>query len=146
MSKTIKLCRCFSWIVLNLSMTVLVFFHWLSCKFSRMFLFILSKRSLLIFPSSFFAGLISLTVGLFWKFSLWSFSDIKQFFSPFVCKSLLLHKTCFLAAFIFFLILLIAFLYAAVIEYLLIFFSYQAMGACSFIRECRYFIWCFRSS
>ena len=119
MSKITKLCRCVSRIVRNQWMTVLVFFHWLSCKFSRMYLFILTKISLFIVPSSLFAGLISLTVELFWKFSLWSFSDIKQLCSPFVCipfKSLLLQKTCFLAAFIFFLILLVSFLYDAVIE------------------------------
>ena len=99
-------------------MTVYVIFHWLSCEFSRILLFILSKITLLIFPSSLFAGLISLTVGLFWKFSLWSFSDIKLF-SSFVCilfRALLLRKTCFPAAMIFFLILLLAFLYVAVIE------------------------------
>ena len=129
MSKITKLCRSFSWIVINQSMTVLVFFHWLSCNFSRMFLFILSKITLLIFPSSFFAGLISLTVGLFWKFSLWSFSDINQLFYPFVCvlfKTLLLHKTCFPTALIFFLMLLLAFLYVAVIESFSI-FSYSSL-------------------
>ena len=95
MSKITKLCRCLSWIAIKKSMKVLVFFHWLSCKFSQIFLFIWSKITLLIFPSSFFAGLISLTVRLFWKLSLWSFSDMKQLFSPFICilfKTLLLRK------------------------------------------------------
>ena len=121
MLKITKLCRCFSWIVINQSMTVLVFFHWLSCKFSRVFLFILSKITLLIFPSSFFAGLISLTVGLFWKSSLWSYSYIKQFFPHLFA---FFSKLCCYArpaALIFFLMLLLAFLYVAVIESLVSF-------------------------
>ena len=54
-----------------------------------------------------------------WTFSLWSFSDIKQLFSPFVfivLKTLLLRKTCFPAALIFLLTLLLAFFYVEVIE------------------------------
>ena len=101
------------------SVTVLVFFHLLSCKFSRMFLFLLSKINLLIFLTSFFAWLISSIVGLFWKSSLWSSSDMKQLFSPFVrllFKALLLCKTCFPAGMAFFWMLLLAFLYVAVIE------------------------------
>ena len=101
------------------SVTVLVFFHLLSCKFSRMFLFLLSKINLLIFLTSFFAWLISSIVGLFWKSSLWSSSDMKQLFSPFVrllFKALLLCKTCFPAGMVFFWMLLLVFLYVAVIE------------------------------
>ena len=119
MSKLTKRCRLLSWIVINQSMTVLIFFHWLSCKFSRMFLFILSKLTLPIFPSSFSAGLISLRVGLLWKSSLQSFSDMQQLFSLFVCilfTNLLLRKTYFQAALIFFLTLLLVFLSVAVIE------------------------------
>ena len=96
-----------------------------------MFLFILSKITLLISPSSFFAGLISLTVGLFWKFFLWSFSDMKQLFSPFACilfKTLLLHKTCFPAASTFFLMLLLAFLYVAVLRRLVSFHILLLLG------------------
>ena len=43
-------------------------------------LLILSSIALLILPNSFFAGLISRTVGLFKKFSLWSFKVIKHLF------------------------------------------------------------------
>ena len=66
--------------------------------------------------------------GLFWKFSLWSLSDIKQFFSPFVTilfKTLFLCQTCFPAALIFIVMLLLAFLYVAVIE------SFSIFSFCS---------------
>ena len=83
MPKITKICRYLSWIAINQSMTVLVFFCSLSCKCSRIFLFILSKIALLIFPSLFFAGLISLAIDWFYKFSLWPFCDMKQFLSLF---------------------------------------------------------------
>ena len=58
----------FSSIFINYSITFCVFFHWLIFKF---FKFNLSKN--FTNPSNFIlAGLINLTAGLFWKFSLWS--------------------------------------------------------------------------
>ena len=110
--KNKKLCMSLSWIAINQWTTVLVFFHLLSCKFSWMFLFTLPQITLLIFPISFLAGLISVTVDYFGKKFLWSFSDMKQLFSLFVCilfKTLLLCKFCFQVALIFFLSFLLAF-------------------------------------
>ena len=135
MSKIAKLCRCLSWIAISHSTTVLVFFYWLSCNFSQMlcclsYLNILSKITLLIYQSSFFAVLISLTVGLFKKFSWWSFSDVKQFFSPSACillKALLLRNTYYTGTLIFFLMLFLPFLYAVVIESFSVLSSYSSL-------------------
>ena len=90
MSKITKLCRCLSWTAINQSITVLLFFHSLGCKFSETFLFMLTKITLLIFPRSFSTGLVSPILRLFWKFHLHSFSDMKHCFVLFVC---ILSKT-----------------------------------------------------
>ena len=74
------MCKCFCSILLNHSITLAVFFHWLMFKLVYKRLLILSSIALLILPNSFFAGLISRTVELFKKFSLWSFKVIKQLF------------------------------------------------------------------
>ena len=44
----------------------------------------LSKITSLILPTLFFVGLISLTVALFWKFSLWSLTMKKQVLSSLI--------------------------------------------------------------
>ena len=62
--------------------TISVFLHWFKPIASWMFLFVVSKIALLICPNLFFAGFMSLTVGLLLKFSLWSFRVIKLLFSP----------------------------------------------------------------
>ena len=57
-----------------------VFFHWLTfLKFTRFWL-IFSRSCLLIRPISGFEGFISLQVGLFTKFCLWSLSVINASF------------------------------------------------------------------
>ena len=82
MSNTTNLHKCLLRIPLNQSITVSVFLHWFKPTASRMFLFVVSKIALLIRPNSFFAGFMSLIVGLLLKFSLWSFRVIKLLFSP----------------------------------------------------------------
>ena len=75
MSKHMKLKRSLFLIDLNQSITAAVFFHW--CKLCSFFAIVLLMRSrifLLTFPISDFVGLMSLQVGLFAKFGLWSFS------------------------------------------------------------------------
>ena len=84
MSNTTNLHKCLLRILLNQSITVSVFLHWFKPIASRMFLFAVSKIALLICPNSFFAGFMSLTVGLLLKFSLWSFRVIKLLFLPFI--------------------------------------------------------------
>ena len=81
MSNTTNLHKCLLRILLNQSITVSVFLHWFKPIASRMFLFAVSKIALLICPNSFFAGFMSLIVGLSLKFSLWSFRVIKLLFS-----------------------------------------------------------------
>ena len=61
----------------NHSITFYVFLHWFTFKIVLKWVFTLSKISLLIFPESLFAGLISRHWGLFSKFSLWSLREIK---------------------------------------------------------------------
>ena len=58
-------------------MTEREFFYWLSDVLVRMVVLILVRILLLMRPISLFAGLMSLQVGLFWKFSLWSFRVMK---------------------------------------------------------------------
>ena len=84
MSNTTNSHKCLLRILLNQSITVSVFLHWFKPIASRMFLFAVSKIALLICPNSFFAGFMSLTVGLLLKFSLWSFRVIKLLLSPFI--------------------------------------------------------------
>ena len=76
---------------------VLVFFHWLKLKCSLIAKLILSSITLLILPSSFFAGFINLTCALLAKLSLWSFNMKKQLFSSLTSKRfriLLFLKIC----------------------------------------------------
>ena len=51
-----------------------MFFHWLKLRVFVMLLLIRSRMPLLTLPISDFVGLISLQVGLFVKFGLWSLS------------------------------------------------------------------------
>ena len=98
MSNTTNLRKCLLRIPLNQSITVSVFPHWFKPIASRMFLFFVSQIALLIRPNSFFAGFMSLTVGLLLKFSLWSFRVIKLLFSSFISNRFstsLLFKICF---------------------------------------------------
>ena len=77
MSKQMKLKRCLFSIDLKQSITTAMFFH--CCKLCFFFAIVLLMRSrifLLSFPISEFLGLMSLQVGLFAKFSFWSFSVI----------------------------------------------------------------------
>ena len=57
-----------------------VFFHWLTFLMFTRFWLIFSRSCLLIWPISGFEGFISLQVGLFTKFSLWSLSVINASF------------------------------------------------------------------
>ena len=76
MSKQIKLCCSLKLFPLNHSITDCVFSHWLNLVAFAILLFILSRRSLLIFPISDLVGFMSRQVGLFSKLGLWSFSVI----------------------------------------------------------------------
>ena len=80
----LKLQFCLFLMLLNQLMTSLVFFHWLSLVAFRRFIFILSSIVLLILPSSFFDGFSRRIFGLFKKFSLWSFSVMKQLLLPLI--------------------------------------------------------------
>ena len=98
MSNTTNLHKCLLRIPLNQSSTVSVFLHWFRPIASRMLLFAASNIALLIRSNSFFAGFMSLTVGLLLKFSLWSFRVIKLLFSPFISNwfsTSLFFKICF---------------------------------------------------
>ena len=75
-----KLCLSLSSMLLNHFMTDDVFFHWLIFVAATTFLLILSRICLLILPISDLVGLISLQVGLFAKFGLWSFRVINASF------------------------------------------------------------------
>ena len=66
---------------LNHCMTSLVLCHWFAFVASLTFLLMFSRRVLLTFPNSDFAGLINLCFGSFEKPSLWSFKVINA--SPF---------------------------------------------------------------
>ena len=68
----------FSSIFIIHSIRFCVFFHWLAFNcFIRLEL-TLPKITFLILPIWFLAGLINLTVGLFWKYSSWSFKMKKK--------------------------------------------------------------------
>ena len=69
-----KLKCCLFSIDLNQSITTAVFFHWCKLCFFAIVLLIRSRIFLLTFPISDVVGLMSLQVGLFAKFALWSFS------------------------------------------------------------------------
>ena len=106
MSNTTKLHKCLLRIPLNQWITVSVFLHWFKPIASRMFLFVVSKIALLIRPNSFLAGFMSLTVGLFLNFSLWSLGVMKLLFSPFTSNRFstsLFFKICFPSTLIFYL-------------------------------------------
>ena len=94
------------------SVTFWVFFHRLKLKCSLIAKLIFSSIILLILPSSFFAGFINLTCGLFGKLSFWSFNVNKQLFPTLISTQLrisFLFKICLPAILIFFLIELFAF-------------------------------------
>ena len=74
MSKQMKLRRCLLLIDLNQSITAPVYFHWCKLCFFVIVLLMRSRIFLLTFPISDFVKLMSLQVGLFAKFGLWSFS------------------------------------------------------------------------
>lgn len=94
--------------------------HGSSCICPLIKFFCLSYlKSLCLFSGvCFFAGLIRQTAVLFWKFSLWSFCDMRQLIPPFACLFFKAFQKYFQipVALIFFLMLLLAFLYLAVIE------------------------------
>ena len=94
------------------SVTFWVLFHRLKLKCFLIAKLIFSSIILLNLPSSFFAGFINLTCGLFAKLSLWSFNVNKQLFPTLISTRLrisLLFKICLPAILIFFLIELFAF-------------------------------------
>ena len=76
MSNMTNVCWHFSGIFLNQSITEEVFFHWFNKVLLHMLVVIFSSILLLTSPISLFAGLINLQVGLFLKFSLWSFDGM----------------------------------------------------------------------
>ena len=119
MSKITNLQCCLSFILLNQSMTSSVFFHWFKLILCLSSLLTACIINLLNLPSSFLAGFISRTDGLFWKFSLWSFSMIKQLLSPLMsmrCSTSLSFRIFLPLMLILFLMLLFEFLYVEVIE------------------------------
>ena len=71
---------CFLSALLNHLITSSVFFHWFSSVAALTFVFMISRICLLILPISGFVGLISLHLGLFQKFGLWSLSVMKACF------------------------------------------------------------------
>ena len=83
MSNIINLCELLLSIFLNQLITLAVFFNSFTFKISHSLEFIWSKICLLIFPISFLAGLMSLVVGWFKKFALWSLKVIQQLAGPF---------------------------------------------------------------
>ena len=101
-------------------MTSSVFFHWFKLKLCLSSLFIIpSIINLLNLLSSFLAGFISCTNGLFWKFSLSSFSVIKQLLYPLMsmcCSTSLSFKMFLPLVLTFCSILLFHFLYVEVME------------------------------
>ena len=119
MSKITNLQCCLSFMLLNQSMTSYVFFHWFKLSLYLTSLFTACIINLLNLPSSFLAGFISCTDGLFCKFSLWSFSMIKQLLSPLMsmrCSTYLSFRMFVLLMLIFFFMLLFDFLYVEVME------------------------------
>ena len=61
-------------------MAACLFLHWFTFNFSLMDLFIWLMQYLITIPTSDFSEFISLHFGFFWKFFLWSFSVIKDWF------------------------------------------------------------------
>ena len=80
MSKQMKLKRSLFSIDLNQSITAAVFLHWCKLRFFAIVLLMRSRIFLLTFPISDSVGLVSLQVGLFAKFGLWSFSVMNASF------------------------------------------------------------------
>ena len=110
----------FSSIFINHSITFCVFFYWLTFNCSIRLELILSKTTLLILPISFLAVLMSLTVGLFWKLSLWSLRVKKKLLPSLIygqCKASLFFKLSFPFLFILSLIFVFVFLYFGVIAF-----------------------------
>ena len=77
MSNITNVCWRFSGVSSNQLNTDEMFFHWFSKIVLFMFVFIFSSIFSLSSPISLFARLINLQVGLFLKFSLWSFNVMK---------------------------------------------------------------------
>ena len=103
--------------------TISVFLHWFKPIASWMFLFVVSKIALLICPNLFFAGFMSLTVGLLLKFSLWSFRVIKLLFPPSISNGFstsLFLKIFFPSILICFFMLLPVFFYFKVMAFFII--------------------------
>ena len=128
MSNTTNLHKCLLRILLNQSITVSVFLHWFKPIASRMFLFVVSKITFLVCLNSFFAGFMGLTIGLLFKFSLWSFRVTKLLFSLFIStrfRTSLFFRICFPSILICFLMVLMAFLYFEIMA-LFIIWSYFA--------------------
>ena len=63
-----------------------MFFYWLNFYLLSMTTIILSNITFVIRPVWLLAGVISLTLGLFSKFSWWSFIVTKQLLSPLICN------------------------------------------------------------
>ena len=80
MTKQMKLKRSLCSIDLNQSITPAVFFHWSKFCFFAIVLLMRSRIFLLIFPIWDSVGLMSLQVGFFAKFGLWSLSDMNASF------------------------------------------------------------------
>ena len=80
MSKQMKLKRSLFLIDLDQSITAAVFFHWCKLCFFAIVLLMRSRIFLVTFPISDFVRLMSLQVGLFAKFGLWSFSVMNASF------------------------------------------------------------------
>ena len=78
MSNISNLCELLLPTFLNQLTTLAVFFHSFIFNISHILEFIWSKICLLILPISFLAGLMSLLLGWFKKFALWSFKVTKQ--------------------------------------------------------------------
>ena len=119
MSKTINVCLHFYSILLNQLMTSDVSFHWFKLALFLSLLFILSRMGLLNLPISFFVGLISLIFGLFVKFGLWSFRDMKHspwWFTRILFTIVLSFTMSFPSKLIRFSMFLFTFLYVVVIE------------------------------
>ena len=88
MSNEANECFCMSGMLVNQLITSDVFFHWLSFVIFLIFELILSRISLLTFPSSLFAGFMRRHVGWLVKLSLWSFRVTKACFFA-ICSVLL---------------------------------------------------------
>ena len=90
-------CLCYSVMLPNQSMAFCGLLHWLAFEISLKLQFISSRITLLSFPDSLFAGLMSRQVGLFSKLSLWSLSEMNDLFVQFChqfqayCRELLIN-------------------------------------------------------